>query len=99
MVELQLYQILVTRWEKITGKLTTKIGKNEKGLRLLHTELLLCCARQMSVSVKEGSKLFSIFYSACEGSREGFARIAATIDMESFLKMSSYFTHSHFDNH
>ena len=24
----------------------------------------------------------------CEGSREGFARIAATIDMESFLKMS-----------
>ena len=24
----------------------------------------------------------------CEGSREGFARIVATIDMESFLKMS-----------
>ena len=31
----------------------------------------------------------------CEGSREGFARIAATIDMESFLKMSLFFTHSH----
>ena len=25
----------------------------------------------------------------CEGSREGFACIAATIDMESFLKISS----------
>ena len=25
----------------------------------------------------------------CEGSREGFARISATIDMESFLKISS----------
>ena len=35
----------------------------------------------------------------CEGSREGFARIAATIDMENFLKMSSYFTHNHFDHH
>ena len=35
----------------------------------------------------------------CEGSREGFARIAATIDMESFVKMSLFFTHSHFDDH
>ena len=30
----------------------------------------------------------------CEGSREGFAGIAATVGMESFLKISSYFTQS-----
>ena len=41
----------------------TKIGQNEEGLCKWQMELLLCSAREMSVRIQGGSKLFSIVYS------------------------------------